>query len=645
MKRTLGSSTFLNTLLGGSDVEQGKSVSRNNSPGGVVELRASDKKRAGKTPVPPARRHVRIVLSFLSILAACWVFYEMSSLHKSTIDKKGLAPEPVQHHDLDVLALERVAEGGKHSTTPVGPTLSHGGPAYVEFTAPGLYIDIKKALTLDIPVFPQEVNMLNVFPLAGNEGEGLSPKAAMGGHMSIQDYMDKKQALQMASLKAKEAAENSRRALLSLSDEGGGPEADNDRDSPKGIRLLVGVTSACCSQKALERRAAVRSTWVKTASEYYNTTIDVKFFLAQPPDAETAEKWAPILEQEVLAYNDTVIVRGKEKYMNFPNKTIRLLRFMLMSAKRYTHVLKTDDDCFVRFGRLLEALHEALPPPGVSTSAVAENDQEEVDAERISKEKGLPVHTDGMATYDGRNIINANRTLYIDKVNGDPMDMKELAARSNKDKEVAVERGNRKLAQAVVIGGQPYQFTPEGMTALPRRPRLSGVYMGCVENKGGFSPIRDPKSKWYVSPEDLPNSAVPHGVKYAAGWGYVLSRDFVDHAVRKVNLWENKPETAPAWYFPLHWEDVLIGMLLMDVVDGPQDHPGFRAAWRSCPNDTAVRHLDVDAPALMSGLYEQDRSGLWDLKPIQCSSGSFLPGDYNGWRKWRDELDGVSHLR
>lgn len=25
---------------------------------------------------------------------------------------------------------------------------------------------------------------------------------------------------------------------------------------------------------------------------------------------------------------------------------------------------------------------------------------------------------------------------------------------------------------------------------------LQGVYLGCLENKGGFFPIRDPASKW-----------------------------------------------------------------------------------------------------------------------------------------------------
>ena len=52
----------------------------------------------------------------------------------------------------------------------------------------------------------------------------------------------------------------------------------------------------------------------------------------------------------------------------------------------------------------------------------------------------------------------------------------------------------------------------------------------------------------YISYEELPNSAVPYGVKYMAGWGYVLSRDLAAHAVAKVDAWEQRPEIAPAWF-------------------------------------------------------------------------------------------------
>lgn len=85
-------------------------------------------------------------------------------------------------------------------------------------------------------------------------------------------------------------------------------------------------------------------------------------------------------------------------------------------------------------------------------------------------------------------------------------------------------------------------------------------------------------------------------------------------------------------------------MLLMDKVHNPEDHPGFRAAWRSCPPETVLRHLDVDAPRLMPGLYEQEESGLWSNRPVQCSSGFFTPGDYFGWRRWRDSLEDVARV-
>lgn len=129
-----------------------------------------------------------------------------------------------------------------------------------------------------------------------------------------------------------------------------------------------------------------------------------------------------------------------------------------------------------------------------------------------------------------------------------------------------------------------------------------------------------------------------------------------------------------------------MALLLMDVVAEPQDHPGFRAAWRACPSTTALKHLDVDAPQLFRGLYEQEMSGgcdclcfeswlpgrgiacwcqrtlvcchvqlanlsdlalpagLWDAKPVQCSAGDFLPGDYSSWKAWRDSLPTVAHI-
>jgi hypothetical protein len=76
----------------------------------------------------------------------------------------------------------------------------------------------------------------------------------------------------------------------------------------------------------------------------------------------------------------------------------------------------------------------------------------------------------------------------------------------------------------------------------------------------------------------------------------------------------------------------------------PQDHPGFRSPWRSCPPSTAVRHLDVDSPRLLEGLAEQEESGLFDQRPVQCSSGDFALGDYAAWRKWRESKEAQSEV-
>ena len=108
---------------------------------------------------------------------------------------------------------------------------------------------------------------------------------------------------------------------------------------------------------------------------------------------------------------------------------------------------------------------------------------------------------------------------------------------------------------------------------------MTGVYMGCVENWGGFYPIRDPSSKWYVSEEQLPDSAIPFGVKYAAGWGYLLSRDLVERVAWRTNVWHARPEQAPAWYSLLAWEDVLVGMVLIFATNFAAKRLGHKGVW------------------------------------------------------------------
>jgi hypothetical protein len=46
------------------------------------------------------------------------------------------------------------------------------------------------------------------------------------------------------------------------------------------------------------------------------------------------------------------VLRGEDTYKNLPNKTLRLLRYALAHPAGYTHVMKTDDDCYVRISKV-----------------------------------------------------------------------------------------------------------------------------------------------------------------------------------------------------------------------------------------------------------------------------------------------------
>lgn len=311
------------------------------------------------------------------------------------------------------------------------------------------------------------------------------------------------------------------------------------------VVLLIAVTSDCCSARAAARREVVRATWAGSALSRDDAAVRVRFVLAQPKDGATAARWAPLLSKEAAARGDLVFVRGADTYHALPNKTLRTLRYA--HAMGATHLLKTDDDCYVRIDRLLTSL-------------------------------------------------------------------------------------------------RPWSVQRTPQSSSSRDTRMTRLYLGGVENPHGFRPVRDPKSKWFISPRELPDESLPIGIKYAAGWGYLLSADVLAGMLATVDLWESGSPSRPPWFGRLDWEDVLIGAIAHELKLGPERHGGFQSAWQRCANDAVVRHLDVDAPKLMEGLAAQDASGLWDQVTIRCSSGKHMPGNYQQWIAWRNNLQGVDPL-
>ena len=334
--------------------------------------------------------------------------------------------------------------------------------------------------------------------------------------------------------------------------------------SSSSIRLFVGIASRA-SIKARLKRNAIRSSWLEDMRISFSDAVRGTFLVSQPsPDSQTELKDIAIdLVDEFEEYNDIAIVPGPENYMALPTKTFSMMRYALASSCQYTHILKTDDDVYLRLSYLLQIIQAGI--------------------------------------YHGELNIEAKSTADV------------------------------------------YQIIDRKEHSVPVKPWNSHLYIGKIDRNvsgifPGFSPVRDPENKWYLSEENYPDDLGPSNIRWVSGWGYLMSRDVTAKALNGAYaIASSNADNRPAWWGRLPWEDVVVATLLSNYTK-LYHHEGFKAAWDSCRNDTVLKHLDNQAPSLVSGLREQDRSGLWKVKEVVCSSGLYRPGYYNEWRNWRNSL-------
>jgi hypothetical protein len=115
------------------------------------------------------------------------------------------------------------------------------------------------------------------------------------------------------------------------------------------LRLFVGVLS---SPTNLEARQTIRATW---GSDKGITVL--RFFVLRPQQDAVFKQ----LRHEAANIGDVVITSGVyNDYYNITYAVLDLFRTAAVLGDAITHVMKVDDDCYVRMPLLLPAL-DAMP--------------------------------------------------------------------------------------------------------------------------------------------------------------------------------------------------------------------------------------------------------------------------------------------
>eukprot|EP01025_Chloroclados_australasicus_P007357 TRINITY_DN1235_c2_g1_i6.p1 TRINITY_DN1235_c2_g1~~TRINITY_DN1235_c2_g1_i6.p1 ORF type:complete len:415 (-),score=40.75 TRINITY_DN1235_c2_g1_i6:485-1729(-) len=119
------------------------------------------------------------------------------------------------------------------------------------------------------------------------------------------------------------------------------------RSNDESVHLFVGVLSASAN---FDRRQAVRETWGRSEQLF-----KLLFFVSRPRDLQSLQS----IRDESVKFNDVVFIPYvQESYQNITYQTLEVVRWGAMWPE-VTHVMKADDDTYVRVEKLIQRLQEA----------------------------------------------------------------------------------------------------------------------------------------------------------------------------------------------------------------------------------------------------------------------------------------------
>lgn len=152
---------------------------------------------------------------------------------------------------------------------------------------------------------------------------------------------------------------------------------------------------------------------------------------------------------------------------------------------------------------MLDALSDPLDSDGtpiVNRSPALPATRQQL-LEMAGRGGGAPLHTDGINLWNMSRFAEAaasSTTVARRLFDNEEGRAESLAGIVRASAEAARRAAAGRAGSGSGRGGRSGAPIAAQAAPEPRLPRMTGVYLGCLENEAGFFPIRSPSSKWWV---------------------------------------------------------------------------------------------------------------------------------------------------
>lgn len=429
--------------------------------------------------------------------------------------------------------------------------------------------------------------------------------------------------------------------------------------SADDIRVLVAVVTRCCDTQSRQKRMAIRRTWGSSVRSKYGRNMVMKYVVGQP-DPSSIDSACDVLTDEVEEEGDMVVVPGLDAYRNLSNKTLRVLEYGLLSPCNFTHIMKIDDDTYLRPAQLLKVLKEtgrsgrqdlylgAKAGKGNNTYRVYTPNRDPKHRWYLSEEE-LPLSAEPQKVqyHHGWAYVLSRKTAA--RVVGKAIAIEAALKHRQMDEQLP--------SDPVKEGREPPPpYTGSLHPASPETQALEGLdsVSQQVEKSSGGGPGETSSGDQLQGLDGDQDGTGKGGDGDQAGPGRGGDGEMVSDDRGPVHTTASSMVIAPPsgevstaggvippWWGILPWEDVMVGALLKGEVEITEHH-GFLQAHQSCSRTMVVKHLDNQALALLDQMHsEEHQPKMLIAGRMNCTVPGYRPNSMWSWKKWRNSQPDV----